>query len=287
MKRTFRRLNHAKKKRNLSRRRNSTKYFVGGKPDKMNVEKFVEHFHKWLTSYDMCFLSGAYVLEDPTHLFYNIFSHGEYSTNCFHDNAFSEHVHSHMTTTHKAFEDDPFEIDNICGPKDVNFKSLYKLERIFSKPLEFLCETADDNNKEPKRVALFYPFVKKGNPDEPYLFLKFEEHPMNSLGHVEALLNQARHNTFPMRRENSNKASYISGVLEQKDTDFYKKFGDEAYKKLVKYNSEFRHGHELFLSKELLDNFLDYYTKNAGDSHEPTELVKGGKKRNRKRISRK
>jgi len=257
----------------------------GGKPDEMDVEEFVEHFHKWLTLYGMCFLSGAYVLEDTTHRFYNIFSHGKNSPNCFHDNSFSEHVHSHMTTTHKAFEKKPFEIDHICGPKNVHFKSLYKLERIFSKPLEFLCGTDNKNNKEPKRVALFYPFVKDGNPNEPYLFLKFEEHPMNSPGHVKALLDQVRHNTFPMRRENSDKASYISGGLEQKDTDFYEKFG--ASEKLVKYNSEFRQGHELFLSKELLDEFLLYYMQKAGDSHQPTEVVEGGKKRNRKRISRK
>ena len=257
MKRTFRRLNRTKKRRTLSKRRNSTKYFAGGKPDEMDVEEFVKYFHEWLTSHGMCFLSGAYVLEDTTHRFYNIFSHGKNSPNCFHDNSFSEHVHSHMTTTHATFEHKPFGIEHICGPKNVHLKSLYKLERIFREPLEFLCGTTDENNKETKRVALFYPFVKETNPSEPYLFLKFEEHPMNSTGHVKALVNQARHNTFPMRRENSDKASYISGGLEKKDIDFYAKFG--ASEKLVKYNSDFRRGHELFLSEELLDNFLDYY----------------------------
>jgi hypothetical protein len=203
-----------------------------------------------------CFLSGAYVLEDPGHRFYNIFAHGKNVTTCLKDVELSDNVKAHSTSTHNHYQKGDYSIDTNCSQGEkVRLKELYKLERILEDGgLHFLCgDEGNENNRETKRVVLFYPFVKKDDP-MPYLFLKFEENKMISREHVFALLNKKRHNTFPIRREGTENMEQYTRLVSINDKKFYEKI--KAPEKLKKYNEEMRSGAEMFLSSEALDNFM-------------------------------
>jgi hypothetical protein len=231
----------------------------------MDVSGFVKKLHEWLTTNNMCFLSGAYVLEDPQHRIYNIFAHGKNTTDCLKNQPLSDNVKEHITTTHTTYEKQPYSVETICGRAEkYTLKESYKLERNLGD-LNFLCgDESNPDNKETKRVALFYPFIQKNTPlAMTYLYLKFEEHPMNSISHVGTLLSQTRHNTFTMRREGNK---YRNEYDENIDKAFYEKIGISV-DKLDTYNEIMRSGSELFLSKEALDVFMGLYTFGHLSSH--------------------
>jgi len=263
------RLRKTKRRQNKKRQTNK-KRIRGGNPDEIDVVEFVKKLHGWLKTNEMCFLSGAYVFEDPEHRFYNIFAHGKDTEKCQKNQPLSDNVKEHNTTTHANYEKPPYSIETNCGRAEkYTFKQSYKLERNLGE-LNFLCgdEEGHSENKETKRVALFYPFItgKESGKPTSYLYLKFEEHPMNSLSHVGTLLSQARHNTFPMRREGTKyRKQYVEQYVESLDKkfyvesldkEFYKKIG-ASIDKLDEYNRTMRSGSELFLSKEALDVFMN------------------------------
>lgn len=87
--------------------------------------------------------------------------------------------------------------------------------------------------------------------------MKLEKYPMNTLGHVVRYIDKRRKSTLPTRKE-----GHPYSNLEV-DSTFYSRHNNQD--KLTKYNSEMRQGNEIFLSKKLIDDFLNYY-KNSTNS---------------------
>jgi hypothetical protein len=245
------------------------------------INRFVKNTHRFLKLYGMCFLSGAYVFEDPESLLFNLLTYGKFEkaesgvttrgnqnpTTEFSLNDIDNLASAHVSGTHNVFIK---HNKSYKTPHHKYSERTAKFERLFKKqfrqePFEYLCdlcvESPDIKNKEEKRVILYYPFLTK-DTHKPMLYIKYESYPMNAREHAFEFLGnaaQSRANEYPKRRENGK--SY-KNELKERDTEFYKQNFSEDLLSLKKYNETYREGDEFFVGSNLLKYMLMTFLSN-------------------------
>jgi hypothetical protein len=241
----------------------------------------------YLKKYNICFINGSYIFEDNDMQLFNLLTFNKsYVTYKTCPLMVSK---THWTTTHKNFQSN----ENILNLPNINCinhnnlsPNLFKLERILEPNINFICDQdtqidqRNPNNAETKKIILYYPFIHN-KINKKYLFVKFESHPMESIGHVVNFLNTKRNTTYPIRREDkeSNRISYFKDFYEKDKqfyTDHYKYIGnignishieqseiDSIIKNeidnLDTYNKNIRTGNELYITNNMLSYYLETY----------------------------
>ena len=233
------------------------------------IESFIGKVNAFLSMYNVCFVGGAFVFEDPDAKLYNLLTYNKLTVSddkCHSDDYLSRYVSHKQSKTHGVFlqKFEPVK----CVPKiTVNLPGCKEGRCIkFERQIELhhicdVCKSDSQRNNDEaqtKRVILYYPFLDKAT-NKRYLYVKLESHRMISTGHiVEASKTYIAKTKVAERRE---KDPY-TGQLQDADALFYGKmaeyFGINAGS-LAQYNSSLRSGAEFFVSKDLLDMFLDIF----------------------------
>ena len=242
--------------------------------DDETINLFFGKINAFLSLYDVCFVGGAFVFEDPDArlynlLTYNVLNAGE-SYLCGQRTFRSDKVSIKQSKTHgiflKTFRKAPCMpevITNMLGCSDSRCR---KFERLID--LDNICGycTGIKDRRQHKGVILYYPFLftfgRSGSYKKRYLYVKLESHPMMSLRHAEeAVKTYGFKSKTPERRESDP----YTQQLQEKDIRFYTEMENNygigrstrrAHIPLNSYDNSIRQGAEFFVSSELLDMFL-------------------------------
>jgi hypothetical protein len=241
------------------------------KKNDINIVAFIIGLFSFLKNFDMCFLSGSFIFEDNNNKLFNLLTYGYINNTdeiCEKDKALAK---PHITITHnEVYKKEGVTSAESCfslSRTSSLFESLthkkcednkcFKMELIFYNKLQYLCDvfssSLSETNISHKQVILYYRFRYNGRI---YLFVKLEENPMNSLGHLKKFMDKKRTDTYDKRRENENSPPY-EDVLKDKDDKFYKLLLDKTqnkepiFERIDEYNRLLRTGRELFIFEEL------------------------------------
>jgi hypothetical protein len=236
-----------------------------------NINRFIFMFHRFLKLHDMCFLSGAYVFEDPHGILFNLYTYNMFEkqhhmatrghtdqSQHFEANDKSSLVNPVVTGTHKVFIDKQNLIPSIYTKHKLQ-PTYAKYDRLFTKdfraqPVNYLCDSCiptDDVsplNAEPKRVILYYPFSTKKNNIQ-MLYVKFESYPSDAIEHATEFITSAatsRQNTYAKRRENEKTPGPNQKLMDD-DLFFYVNNFPEDIPSLEFYNQNVRAKDEFFV----------------------------------------
>lgn len=230
------------------------------------IKNFIKYLYTFLKNYNMCFLSGTFIFEDFNNRLYNFLTYGDdnnINKTC-QQNPLSKH---HWTFTHnKVFSKNGVKSNNDCFSSIVCKKNdCLKLELVFDEALNYLCDINNNNkiisNKSSKEVILYYSFEYN---NKQYLFVKLENHNMNSPQHLMDFINQKRYDKYDNRRENRSGYDFIV-----KDTNFYTDINIKLllnidYKNIInEYNKNLRTGNEFFVIHELKEYLMNNYVNNG------------------------
>ena len=165
-----------------------------------------------------------------------------------------------------------------CMPNPAISKINTKFERVFTSKILSVCGHCNPSpsNKDPKGVALYYPFVANVNnypssskfPKDSnieFLFFKLEgssvskEAGAHTLNLGARLVGKKAHKDAAGPKYEARREDDVCGYAEkfsEKDLAFYRKYCPDDVPILEWYNESIRTGCEFFVSKGLVTHFL-------------------------------
>jgi hypothetical protein len=233
------------------------------------INNFFGKINAFLSLYNICFVGGAFIFEDNDAILYNLLTYNKLDVddNLCDSSIFpSKSVSFKQSKTHGVFLSKfnpvmcmPQIKISIPGCKE---SRCIKFEREIN--LNHICDVCKPDNQrvrnddQTKRVILYYPFVDTAT-NKRYLYIKLESHKMISRGHLlEASKTYILKTKTPERREND----HYTNKLKESDSNFYNNLSNYFginNSSLNEYNSSVRNGAEFFISRDLLDLFIDFF----------------------------
>jgi hypothetical protein len=218
------------------------------KCDKAFVQAFADKLHMLLKAANACFLTGSFVIgDDDDHKFADML--GTRQTFSYRDTLNPREMNAKLfgtcrvrpvAWTHTEFmKNKDFQIakNNFSDSKVVSSSQHQEISTAPDILIEYACdrecrgngagESCKDNNRVPKRVALWYTFeVEAADTQKKFVFLKFETDPALSVRHgVDAIRNYYtkhgadRKNDYTTRRESLAyvlNPKYVEGKTKEK-----------------------------------------------------------------------
>lgn len=234
-----------------------------------DVNESLSKLFNILDDYDMCFIGGALVIEDPENKIFNLLTYDISEVDTNHKLKLSNYTNMIQTLTHSSFSD-RFKPSGITPnnpsfiiPKQKCITDKFKCNKFERKIyIENICKNCvtDNSYVEIKQNLLYYPFADLDGKN--YLYIKLESYPSISLGHAKAAIDtyvtKSKFNsdskTCKPRRESAKDLESWKNEFKNKDLEFYNKLvskdmldDNELKIKIEHYNRNIRSGNELFI----------------------------------------
>ena len=241
---------------------------------------FVEKLYDFLTEINLCFLSGTLVFDNKKQQLYNSLMKGHRLFKRCDNVKQRTKAGSHRSfITQKDFSKARLK----AGARSDEYKirdpvSAKQYDKTINPPLTYLCDKrcrSDETdcipgNKEPKGIALFYPFTVVNQAESiDYLFMKLEQyatslaHPIDAtkhlghyfarkVGHKKKMTHPERREDDPIDLENAHndKEALLAYYIRNGAT------GEQAgslFQKIDFFNRNVRVGNEVYIPSEILE----------------------------------
>lgn len=246
---------------------------------------FIEALYDFFISENICFLSGAIVIDDErNNLFDSLYRGVPGVVECHNIHKKRRPLGTHMAfISNEKFQAYRKDMSNAYAIKNRVLARQY--EKVLDPPLEYLCDKQCRSNpknctseeREAKRVMLFYPFTIEnilGHTSQmplhvKYVYMKLEGYVSSDPRHSRQaikryILGQEKRNPFEKRREDDKKT--VAG-LSKRDRDvmieYYVRNGGDVtgagkiYDKCVFYDTHVRTRNEVYIPSEIVDIILE------------------------------
>ena len=243
---------------------------------------FMNLLYDFLNIGEICFLSGAFVIEDSNNVLFKLLTYGKYKDNeykitrnrgtkCFisHDSFLTDKLYQKKKD---QLQNTKYIINDNYAYKKLGLSKLFSSEKTLSM-YERLIINGNELNcsgiSKIFKVILYYPFrIKQTNNNNnyiEYIYLKFETSPCFTKNHIHKYISSKMNisnNKLIKRQESKKYTTNLKHIDEQFINKIFNKYSfdhnkkEEIFKKIDNYNKYIRVGSELYLPNEFLNIIL-------------------------------